>query len=275
MRPGCFKLLCHCVLHAATLGEALRRALRFLGVVLDDPRGTLVVADGLAQIVLTDAAAPRSAFAYRTFWLIVHGIACWLVGRRIPLRLADFSCAAPDHSAEYRVLFGAPVHFSQSVNRLVFDAAFLRLPSVRTERMLKHFLRGAPANILVRYSYDGGVVARVRSRLRAEPPAAWPDFDALTQQLRMPASTVRQRLRQEGQSYRGIKDEIRRELAIKWLQDTPRNVGDIAADLGFAEPSAFHRAFRKWTSKSPGAFCRDHQAGNPQLSGTTRGRAVT
>ena len=86
---------------------------------------------------------------------------------------------------------------------------------------------------------------------------------------------MRHRLRQEGQSYRGIKDEIRRELAIKWLQDTPRSVGDIAADLGFAEPSAFHRAFRKWTSKSPGAFRRDHQAGNPRLSGTTRGRAVT
>jgi AraC-like DNA-binding protein len=259
MRPGCFTLLCHCVLHAATLEQALRRALRFLGVVLDDPRGTLIVADGLAQIVLTDAAEPRSAFAYRTFWLIVHGITCWLVGRRIPLRLADFSCASPDHSAEYRSLFGAPVRFGQPVNRMVFDAAFLRLPAVRTERMLKHFLRGAPANILVRYRYDGGVMARVRSRLRAEPPAAWPGFDGLARQLRLPASTLRNRLRQEGQSYREIKDEIRRELAVKWLLHSPRSVGDIAADLGFAEPSAFHRAFRKWTSKSPGAFRRDGQ----------------
>jgi AraC-like DNA-binding protein len=275
MRPGSFTLLCHCVLHAATLGQALRRALRFLSVVLDDPRGTLVVADGLAQIVLTDTGAPRPAFAYRTFWLIVHGITCWLVGRRIPLRLADFSCPAPEHSAEYRSLFGAPVRFGQPVNRLVFDAAYLRLQAVRTERMLKHFLRGAPANILVRYRYDGGLVARVRTRLRAEPPVDWPGFDELARQLRLPASTLRHRLHQEGQSYRDIKDEIRRELAIKWLLHSPRSVGEIAAELGFAEPSAFHRAFRKWTSNSPGAFRSDHQAGNARLSGPARGRTVT
>jgi hypothetical protein len=64
MRRGSFTLLCHCVLHAPTLGHALRRALRFLDMVLDDPRGTLVIRDGLAQIELRDAGEPRSAFAY-------------------------------------------------------------------------------------------------------------------------------------------------------------------------------------------------------------------
>jgi len=260
MRPGSFTLLCHCVLHTATLEQALHRALRFLGVVLDDPRGTLVVTGGMAQIVLTDAGEPRSAFAYRTFWLIVHGITCWLVGRRIPLRLADFRCPLPEHGAEYGLLFGAPVRFGQPVNRLAFDASYLRLPAVRTERMLKQFLRGAPANILVRYRYDGGLVARVRGLLRTTPPAAWPGFDGLAAQLRLPASTLRHRLRHEGQSYRAIKDEIRRELADEWLLHSTRSVGDIAAELGFAEPSAFHRAFRKWKSDSPGAF-RAHRLG--------------
>ena len=254
MRPGSFTLLCHCVLHTTNLEQALHRALRFLSIVLDDPTGTLVVADGLAQIVLTDAGPPRSAFAYRTFWLIVHGITCWLVGRRIPLRLADFRCALPAHGAEYGLLFGAPVRFGQPVNRLAFDAAFLRLPTVRTERMLKQFLRRAPANILVRYRYDGGLVARVRAHLRAQPPSAWPGFEGLAGQLRLPASTLRHRLRHEGHSFRSIKDDIRRELAEIWLRQDSRPVGDVAADLGFAEPSAFYRAFRKWTSQTPGGF---------------------
>jgi AraC-like DNA-binding protein len=261
MRPGSYALLCHCVLHAGTLERALRRALRFLRVVLDDPRGELVVADGLAQIVLTDAGAPRSAFAYRTFWLIVHGITCWMVGRRIPLRLADFRCPAPSHNAEYRLLFGAPVRFGQPLNRLAFDASYLSLPTVRTERMLKRFLRGAPANILVRYRYDGGLMARVRGHLRAASPVSWPGFEAMAQTLRLPPSTLRQRLRQEGQSYRKIKEEIRRELAVDWLLHSRRGVGEIAAELGFAEPSAFHRAFRKWTSESPGTFRTSHGNG--------------
>ncbi|TAX42263.1 AraC family transcriptional regulator, partial [Rhizobium leguminosarum] len=146
MRSGSFTLLCHSVLHAPTLGHALRRALRFLDVVLDDPRGRLVIRDGLAEIELSDAGGPRSAFAYRTYWIILHGIICWLVGRRIPIRLVDFRCAEPKQGADYRLFFGAPVRFSQAISRLGFDSALLDLPISRSEQALKQFLRGAPAN---------------------------------------------------------------------------------------------------------------------------------
>ncbi len=74
LRPGSFTLLCHCVLHARNLGQALRRALRFLRVALDDPYGELVVSDGLASVTLIDTGPARSAFAYRTFWLILIGV---------------------------------------------------------------------------------------------------------------------------------------------------------------------------------------------------------
>ena len=164
MRSGSFTLLCHCVLHAKTLDQALRRALRFLSVVLEDPSGELVIRDGLAEIVLTDKGSARSAFAYRTYWILLHGIACWLVGRRIPIRRVDFRCAEPQEGADYRLFFGAPVQFSQPVSCLAFDRAVLKLPVARTEQALKQFLRGAPANILVRYRYDAGLAAAVRKR---------------------------------------------------------------------------------------------------------------
>jgi AraC-like DNA-binding protein len=257
MRPGSFTLLCHAVLHAGTLEQALHRMLRFLKVTLDDPSGELKVEGGLAKIVLTDQSAPRSAFAYRTFWIIVHGVACWLVGRRLPLRRVDFVCGPPVFGADYRLFFGAPVRFGQPDSVLAFDSSFLKLRIVRSERALKEFLRRAPANLLVRYRHDAGLVAAIRLRLRALPPTRWPDFERLAKEMKMPASTLRRRLRTEGHSYQTIKDEIRRALAIRWLAENDKAVGDIAADLGFAEPSAFHRAFRKWMAKSPGAFRRE------------------
>ncbi|MFG1349866.1 AraC family transcriptional regulator [Xanthobacter autotrophicus] len=271
MRPGSFTLLCHALMGASTLEQALRRALRFLGIVLDDPMGTLEVAGGTAAIVLRDSGEPRSAFAYRTYWIIVHGITCWLVGRRIPLRQVDFRCGPPGHAADYGLFFGAPVRFYAPVSRLAFDAAFLTLPARRSERALRDFLRAAPANILVRYRHDAGLAARVRAHLRAgmlrqgkqqdgmlrEGAAnAWPGFADLARQLRLPAATLRRRLAAEGQTYRGIKDELRRFKAEELLRTTLRPVGDIAAELGFSEPSAFHRAFRKWSGQSPGAFRR-------------------
>lgn len=260
MRRGSFTLLCHCVLHAKTLDQALRRALRFLSVVLEDPSGELVIRDGLAEIVLADKGNARSAFAYRTYWILLHGITCWLVGRRIPIRRVDFRCTEPLEGADYRLFFGAPVQFSQPVSRLAFDRAVLKLPIVRTEQALKQFLRGAPANILVRYRYDAGLAATVRKRLRQQASAAWSGFDDLAAQMHMSPSTLRHRLQAEGQSYAGIKDEIRRDRAIEMLQSSDAGVGDIAAQLGYSEPSAFHRAFRKWTAKSPAAFRREAAA---------------
>ncbi len=257
MRRGSFTLLCHCVLHARTLDQALRRALRFLNLVLEDPQGHLQIADGIAQITLSDKAGARSAFAYRTYWILLHGIACWLVGRRIPLRMVDFRCPEPDHGADYRLFFGASVRFSQPVSRLAFDAAVLKLPIARSEQALKQFLRNAPANILVRYRYDAGLAASVRKRLRQAPPATWSAFDDLAAQMRISPSTLRHRLHAEGQNYAAIRDEIRRDLAIEMLQTTTLGVGEIASRLGFSEPSAFHRAFRKWTTKSPAAFRRE------------------
>ncbi len=256
MRPGSFTLLCHCVLHAQTLGQALRRALRFLRVALDDPYGELTVADGLATVTLIDAGAARSAFAYRTFWILLVGVLCWLVGRRIPLRLVDFRGAEPKHCGDYRQLFGAPVRFGEAASRLALDSRHLALSAKRDEASLRQFLRGAPANILVRYAYDEGLAAAVRRRLRALPPADWPDLPGLARALNMPAPTLRHRLSQEGQTYRAIRDALRHERALQRLAEGRLGVADIAADLGFAEPSAFHRAFRKWTGATPGAFRR-------------------
>jgi AraC-like DNA-binding protein len=170
--------------------------------------------------------------------------------------MVDFRCAEPNHGADYRLFFGASVRFSQPVSRLAFDASVLKLPIARSEQALKQFLRNAPANILVRYRYDAGLAASVRKRLRQAPPASWGAFDDLAGQMRMSPSTLRHRLHAEGQNYATIRDEIRLDLAIEMLQTTALGVGEIATRLGFSEPSAFHRAFRKWTARSPAAFRR-------------------
>jgi len=254
MQRGSFTLLCHCVLHAATLEQALRRALRFLNLVLGEPTGRLVIHDGIAEIQLSGEGEPRSAFAYRSYWIILHGLTCWLVGRRIPIRLVDFRCVEPEYSADHRLFFGAPIRFSQSVSRLGFDASMLALPISRSEQQLRQFLRGAPANILLRYRYDAGTAAAVRRRLNQKEPSDWTNFAALASNMRMSSSTLRHRLHDEGQSYASIKDEIRRDLACGMLTNTGQTVSEIATRLGYSEPSAFYRAFRKWLGASPETF---------------------
>nr|WP_196108400.1 MULTISPECIES: AraC family transcriptional regulator [unclassified Ochrobactrum] len=254
MRPGSFNLLCHAVLHAGTLERALRRALQFLNVVLDDPRGELRIRDGMAHVVLTDAGPPRPAFAYRAYWLILMGVACWLIGRRIPLRTLDFACPAPVHRQDYHKFFGAPVLFDQPVTRLVFSSSYLSLPIIRSDVALESFLREAPANILIRYRHDNDLSARVRAQLNALPMADWPSLEELASGLGMSVPTLRRRLRGEGQSFGTIKDELRFVTAERLLQESSLSVAAVAAELGYSEPSAFYRAFHKWMGQSPGRF---------------------
>ena len=254
MRAGSFTLLCYSVIHSKSLDVALRRALRFFRVVLDDVSGVLSLENGIANIQLEESQTPRRMFAYATFFVFLHGLSCWLVGRRIPILHADFRCDKPDYAEECGVLFCTNARYNTATTRLGFDAAFLALPIIQNERTLKDFLRGAPANFLVKYRNSDNLTAQIRRHLRNIPPDIWPNFKALAEHCLMTESTMRRRLDKEGQSYQLIKDNLRRDLSIIYLSRPNAKVIDVALSLGFSEPSAFHRAFKNWTGVNPGKY---------------------
>ncbi len=262
MKAGSFALLCHSVLNCRSLAQALDRTLRFYGVILDDISGSLLRDATEAKIMLKerDPAQPHRPFAHEVLLMLIHGLACWLVGRRIPILRAQFSYPEPAYGAEYRLMYCNELAFDQPFTAVIFDAHYLTLPVVQNEHTLKEFLRTAPENILVKYKNGSSLSARIRRRLRQTLPGDVPDFDTLAAELNMTAATLRRRLREEGASYQEIKDQLRRDLAISYLSHSRRSVVDIALELGFSERSAFHRAFRKWTGASPGEFRRGLQS---------------
>jgi AraC-like DNA-binding protein len=190
-------------------------------------------------------------FAYATYFILVYGLLCWLVGRRIPLLEARFRCAEPPAAHEYRLMFCDHMTFGQGESYVDLSPAFLDLPVIQTGKSVKPFLRDAPGSFVVKYRNPGSLAARVRKLLRALPMAGWPAADQMAARLHVAEATMRRRLKQEGYTYQSIKDDLRRDIAIGELQDTDRTIADIAAAVGFAEPSAFHRAFRKWTGMRP------------------------
>lgn len=262
MKVGSFAMLCHSVLSCKTLGHALDRSLRFYALILDDISGSAERDTEEARIVLHERAAgvPRRVFAHELLLMLLYGVSCWLVGRRIPILRTEFSYAEPAHSAEYRLMYCADLRFNRPNTLLAFEASHLDLPVVQNERSAKEFLRSAPESILLKYKNGSSLSARVRRRLRQFLPGTVPDFEELAEEMRMTPATMRRRLHEEGESYQSIKDQLRRDLAISYLSHSRRSVMDIAVELGFSERSAFHRAFRKWTGASPGEFRRKLQA---------------
>lgn len=259
MRPGSFALLCHAILGTNTLGQALRRTLWALDIMLDAPSGAVTVRGGQAHITFTDSAAPLSAFAYRTLLIVLLGPICWLARRRIPLLHVGFRCGAPAGAIAYSRFFGTAVQFDKPTTSVVIDAAVLSLPITRNEAALKRYLKDAPGNLLVGYQGTDDLTGRVRNTLAHNPASDWPDFDSLAARLHMSPSTLRRQLKVQGTSFRNLKAGVRQSRAKQLLTTGRMSVAEVADQLGYAEPSAFFRAFHTWTGTSPAQYRKNHR----------------
>ena len=258
MKVGSFAMLCRAAIHGKSLDKAAGRALRFFALCLDDLKGELWRQGDFIRLRLRQTNPDRGppVFAQETLLMFMHRLICWLVNRRIPILAAEFRYPQPSYAGEYRLMFSQHCRFDQPATALVFEAKQFALSVVRSEKALKDFLRIAPENLLVQYRDRYGVGASLQKQLSPMPPADWPTFEAVAQRLGSSASTLRRRLEAEGLSYQSIKDNLRRDRAIELLSGTDLSVMDIAAELGFAEASAFHRAFRKWMGVNPGEYRR-------------------
>jgi AraC-like DNA-binding protein len=238
-----------------SVAAGLTSGLGFLSLMLERMPAELVRQQSLAEIVLLeDDHDPRRAFTYFTYWMIVHGVACWLAGRRIPILAIELRCSQPDFCDDYQVMFSENLRFDRPRTRMIVSADCLDLPIKRTAEELQRFLAHAPANILVKYRDPQSLASRIKHDLRQLPAEQWPETEALAQRLCMSASTLRRRLSEEGQTYQAIKDSVRKELAIVWLAEPSISFADIATRLGFADASSFYKAFRKWSGSNPGHY---------------------
>ncbi|NML17968.1 AraC family transcriptional regulator [Azohydromonas caseinilytica] len=258
MKAGSFNMLCRSLLPAGDLGQALRRVLRGFNCLLDDVTGALALRDDAAVVTVAlrieDAEARR--FAVETFLVLVHGLMCWLAGRRIPLRWAHFAYPRPAHAREYALMYSPQLVFDAECTAIAFDAALLALPVAQDERSLKTFLAAAPRSVFLKYRNEEGVAARVRRRLKpcVEAGADWPRLEEVAAEMHLSTNTLRRRLAAEGASYQGLKDALRRDAAIHLLTGSRLSVEAIGARLGYEDASAFHRAFRKWLGMQPGEY---------------------
>lgn len=263
MRPGSFEFLCRSMLGAPTLADGLDRARRFLSIVLPDFRIAVHRHDNRAELCIEEtrplARAPDEAgrvFAFEWLLRLVHSLSCWLVGRGLALDSVDFPFPRPPHADDYALVYTERSCFTDG-GRLCahFNATLLDLPIRRDEAALVTFLEGAPGRISMLYRRDRNTVTRVRDLIRHALPASLGQ-EEVASRLHMSPRTLHRRLEEEGSSFRAIKEALRRDMALARLTKTRQPIARVAADLGYADTSAFYRAFTGWTGMSPERYRR-------------------
>jgi len=260
LRCGSFEFLCRGVVAAGTLAEALDRTARFLRIVLPDLAVGVSRNRGDASLVIAekrplahDAADPARVFAFEWLLRLIHGLSCWLVGRGLALDSVAFPYPRPPHADDYALIYTEHSTFDAPWLVARFQANLLDLPVRRDEAALTAFLDGAPGRLVMLYRRDRETVLQVRDCLREALPGNLALADVAAR-LHLSPRTLHRRLEGEGTNFRIIKEALRRDLALSRLAKSRAGVASLAAELGYADSSAFYRAFVEWTGMAPSDY---------------------
>ncbi|MEO9223151.1 MAG: AraC family transcriptional regulator [Mycobacteriaceae bacterium] len=253
-RRGTFATMGLLAVHSPDLHTALSRALGFYNLFPGGPRFRLL--DTGEDVFRLELEPGPGLFLTESLLLIWHRFASWLI--RAPLRpvAVELAYGAPEHHAEYPLIFGAPAVFDQSCSALVLPRSALQASVQRDERALAAFLRNSPADLLARREHGTSFASAVRRVVEDELTAAGslPSLPRAANRLSFSPATLRRYLAAESTSYTAVCDALRRDLAMAGLTDGRESLSELAARLGFSETSALHRAFRRWTGHSPRSY---------------------
>jgi AraC-like DNA-binding protein len=241
---------------AATL-ERVARYYRIMGAMSDLQ---LELGPGGARVTLQPAIAVeperlRHYHEYTLAFLVTRGR--MLGGDRVATSEVRFMHAAPSSTAEHERIFRAPVLFGQAENAFVVPRAVLEIP-LRTADSAALAALQRTGETMLTAAEGRDVLERVREEARAALDAGDARLEVVARRIGVGARTLQRRLGEQGTSYARMLDEVKRETAVRWIEQRTMSFGEIAFGLGFSEPSAFHRAFKRWTGSTP----REYQARN-------------
>ena len=256
-----YGLLGYVTINRRTFGEALNSLIRYQRIRTKAVEFTLDVAGAEARLAYHYRAAglaPRgrrqeSEEMLSTMMRVGRG----LTGVDWAPREVHFEHEEPTDTSEHARIFRAPVRFGRPLSKLVFDASVLELPSVGADPTLGSLLERQAEEMLAGSHRHGDFAGRVQEVIKEGLPGGEARVDVVCRRLGVSPRTLQRRLREEGTTFLGLLEETQRTLAEFYLRKPDVAVCEVSYLTGFSQPSAFHRAFRRWTGRTPREFRRD------------------
>lgn len=247
--PGDFDALEYASRSCSTLREALLCGSRYIGLVHS----------GLETAVIEDAERPRWELRMvdaveqppqaNDFALtITQQYVRRYTGMDDGTAEVHFQHEEPTSRSEYERIFrGAKIVMGARHNALVFKPGHLDTPMSLAHTGLQTAFDLHASIMLERLKRTEGIAGRVRHLLIEQLRAGDVSMTGIARQLATSVATLRRRLSDEGTSHSDLLDEVRRELAEKYLADMTLAISEVAFLLGFSHVTAFYKAFRRWS----------------------------
>lgn len=262
LRPERFGIVGIAAMASPTFRVAVERKARYWRLIWGDEYQVHLRGDE-AQVVLMPVGPARP---YTQGKIDMELSSLVTFGRRFtgaairPLRL--FLCQpAPAWRKVYEDVFDCPVQFGAGQNALVFARRDFDLPLVSRNPQVEALLAGGVEAALDRMKEEAPSLRRqvgavVDGMLQGDEPT----LQAVAQQMHRSARTLQRQLADEGLRFTDVLDERRRAAAQRYLAERRATAEEVAFLLGFATPSSFFRAFKRWTGSTPEAWRRGQVA---------------
>jgi AraC-like DNA-binding protein len=253
---------------AETVGAARLQMNRYARLIVDEDAGQTadiydIVRDEagvwlevnsksvIGNLHLTEASFSQCVTGART----VLGSTPGFADRNFP-RAVHFSHSAPSYRAEYDRIFKAPLVFGSNRNALQIDEEFLSIKLPPSNRYVFGLLNERAEALLKELENSTSIRARVESLLISILHTGETSMDLIAAKQGLSRQTLLRKLKAENTTYEKVLDELRHRMAIEYLNSRKVSINETAYLVGFSEPAAFSRAFKRWTGTSPSVVHR-------------------
>ena len=250
---GAYKVIDFMGANAATVGEAFAYAARYFPLIntairlpIDDS-GDPVTFDIVDETGPQGLSRPYAEYCFAAFLLHVRGD----TGVGFPIREVAFVHRRPPDTAEHERVFGCPVRFEAEWNRMSIDRAVWHTPTQGANAGVLQVLIEHADLLLQKLPKGPDLVERTRRAIGERLRGGDSSLESVARQLGTSGRSLQRHLQELGYSYNALADEVRAATAKLYLEQPDIAVSEVAYLLGFADPSTFNRAFKRWTGVTP------------------------
>ncbi len=256
---GSFNMMCRSCISARDIRRSMKRSANFWNLFNNTFSHRIEESNESMAYILTPIEGKPSLNNYLIEAILssIHRFHCWLGGQFIPLNLVTLNYPEPEYGSQYRALFyGAPIIYDDTESRIEFDKRHSQLEIVQTPETLDQYLAGTNLSLLYQPKNYRVISDQVRQWLERNIKQG--NYQATLKEaaihFEMSQQVLHRRLQAEDLSFKEIKMQTRRDIAVNLLFDNKYKIEEIATLVGFSEPSAFIRAFKSWTGSTPLAY---------------------
>mgnify|MGYP000132613456 FL=1 len=251
-----YGMLGYAILSCANVRQALNLGLKYH--VLIDPAFNFEVIDQgeVTSVRLTSHIPIESIYNFLCDVFLSNFVSLgrFLTGLEISPKTININRAKPDFSEQFEQFFtDTPINWDQPRTEIVFDSSLLDAPTTLADEATAKMAESQCAEILARMGPREGIVVKVR-RILLSNPGHFPPIETVASHLATSTRTLSRSLQEVSTSYQKILDEVRKEMAIEYLKTSGLPIEEIAALIGYNDPSNFRKAFKRWTGNPPSYY---------------------